>query len=830
MSSNLKQVIKFINPITWKISEISEKEIIEKNTCLENLKEKLKDVVQESDDISTKLEVVASHIFEMVSKYPFNLIPSDTRVPINTVSLSDHLVSTALISYCLIVSIHSINGSLQFTKMAKFDEDIKTLSSAARIASYFHDISKPDIEKHYQKSREIFQKYIGEILLEKEVPTEIVDSIANAIEHHHGSYAETQFESIIAYADTISSSERIVPFNINFWKFCKEEASDCPRYFNLDEGIKIWEDVIGKKSPLVQFFNLKNDKGFTIFSSDFKEFKAPFLNLKTAIPAKEEQHFYLLGGDVDSIKKFVSNSGKLKDLRGSSYILRKAEEEIRATFRECVIEECLIYAGGGSFLALIPRIKSIKNEIIRRIRDVYANLTNNTVTITIPDPIEIAPIQLRYGRIEWNEVITPVMSIMNDINGGSDAIKKYQIFWNKIKFGSLFKELTEKIIQGKSQRLESSLNFGYDSTFCELCSACGIELATEKYREFKKTDNLCRTCLIKRRKSSEIIDDPQSFHRILCENSQFFNVDREKSRDLYPENLDDLVVQEGRKENNLSDLLGFMALDGNNFGVIVQDAGTLSEYKTMSNELKRIMEDLFLKAIVQLDERNDFDIKSWKNKLPIDIFYIGGDDIFCAINGSIIFKIILNYYKLVKEEIFNRIKYSSGDFIGFGVGICFAKKDYPIKLAYDECDELLEDAKVIAKQSSDKFPFFVQFSSQKASGYEIKDKYRDPRPLSILKLSNYIDFIGEWNRHLSSSLIHSITTLHFNHGEMYCRAFLHYQIGKQREEKKEVKEILENLLDSNDGKQLYEHLEQGKQEICYRGNIFYELFKILPKK
>ncbi|MHA1360732.1 MAG: hypothetical protein ACTSRC_21630 [Candidatus Helarchaeota archaeon] len=42
-----------------------------------------------------------------------------------------------------------------------------------------------------------------------------------------------------------------------------------------------------------------------------------------------------------------------------------------------------------------------------------------------------------------------------------------------------------------------------------------------------------------------------------------------------------------------SDLLRYVEIDGNNFGLLIQKAGTISEYRTISKELKKIMEDEF---------------------------------------------------------------------------------------------------------------------------------------------------------------------------------------------------------------------------------------------
>jgi len=808
--------IYYVNPITWKIFK-GNINIEKKEQVLEKLKEKLKKEIIGQEPMDIKLKKAADIVYEVISQDPFTKIPSDTRIPINFVSLSDHLVSTALISYGILNKIYSISKKVEFTRDENIDGNLKILESAVRLASYFHDISKPDIIKHYEKSKNKFFEIIGNVLKEKGIDEKIIECIGQAIENHHGKSLSNKFDGIIAFADKLSSSERTPPFDIIYWKFCIKKMGDAPQLFDLHKAVSVWENLENSKVPFQNILDIKNDKGFSVFPLDYENFTSMLINLGESLGIKGENCFFLLGGDIDSVKQFVSNSGKLKDLRGSSYILRKIDKEIREIFRKITIEDCLIYVGGGSFLSLIPNDGELKEKLIDNIKDAFSKNTNNQVSITVPEPIEISPIRLRFGRSEWNTFFDPINAKRNDLASTKELLNHYKKEWSKSRFGHLYRMLDVKIWKAKSMKINQSLNFGLDNRKFKICEGCFTDIAEVKDSE----DNiyLCKTCRLKREESKNIKIDEDSFHYRLCRN--YYNMDKiNEILKIYPTSIDFLVNIDENNNKLISDLLGFLMIDGNNFGILIQSAGTISEYKTMSKELNIIMEDLFLKAIAE-----SVSLQKGFDKIPVDIFYIGGDDIFCAINGYYVFDVIKKYYDLVYEEFKLRLEYSKEDLIGFGVGVLFAKEYYPIKLVYNETEDLLDLAKKESKKSSEPLPFFVQFHSQKNSGYNINGNYFDPRPLSIKDLESYINFIRLWKQHLSKSLIHSILSIHFMNGEMYNRAFIHYQAGRSKHNKQKSA-ILMDLLDSTKNTSLYTHINGNK--IRYNGNLYYELFKILP--
>ncbi|MHA1251971.1 MAG: Cas10/Cmr2 second palm domain-containing protein, partial [Candidatus Helarchaeota archaeon] len=654
-------------------------------------------------------------------------------------------------------------------------------------------------------------------------PEIIIEGISGAIEHHHGDSASTEFEKIISFSDTMSSAERIPVFNVDFWEFCRNEVLEAPELFNLSEAIEIWKKIEEGNAPFEEISGIKNNKGYSIFPLAYEDFTAPILELKTKPKCFNEKCLCIFGGDVNSVKSFVKNSGKLKELRGSSYILRRIDIKIVEVFEKLLIPECLIYAKGGSFLSIIPNIPELYEKLRNEINKLYEDDTKGKVSTTIVDPIPFSFIELRFGQITQNywADIEEISRQKNRVDQANALLRKYIELFNSTKtFGQLVKSLGNKIVENKVNRANLSTSFNYASKIFKLCSSCNEDLGIKKDGE----DYLCETCVIKREINEKIKTNEykDTFHYKICR--EYYNLTYDDAVKKFPLDLERIVYSDENKDKNLSDLIGFIMIDGNNFGAKLHRARTISEYKTISAELENLMVDLFLKAIKEKIDINKF---KWA---PFDIFYIGGDDIFCVINGYYVIDVLNEYHELIKNKLKNLDKYlkdkdaRSKASIGFGAGVVFAKSRYPIKLAYDETDELESSAKLESKKSSDICPFYIDFHSQKYLAYKLEGNYIDPRPLEISKLYDIYSYVQILYNNLSKSLLYSLLGLHFKSGEIFTRAYIHYQAGKNPN--KMVGKYLEDLLIDPDYK-LY--APQGSK-IIYRGSLYYELSKLIRPK
>ncbi len=114
----------------------------------------------------------------------------------------------------------------------------------------------------------------------------------------------------------------------------------------------------------------------------------------------EEAHrVALVYGGATKIKGYVFEAPKLPEIRGASALLEWVNDHRlpaiwRETLGESLGESCIIYAGGGNFLAFAPAAKGA--ELARRIEQEFTcqTLTANSVAVAATFSL----LELRYGR------------------------------------------------------------------------------------------------------------------------------------------------------------------------------------------------------------------------------------------------------------------------------------------------------------------------------------------------------------------------------------------------------------------------------------------------
>ncbi|MGC8937077.1 MAG: Cas10/Cmr2 second palm domain-containing protein [Candidatus Methanomethylicaceae archaeon] len=96
----------------------------------------------------------------------------------------------------------------------------------------------------------------------------------------------------------------------------------------------------------------------------------------------EDYEFALLSGDADRVSSFLNESMRLPDLNARSELIKKATETA-ADYIKCELgPECVVFASGGSVLALSPgnRSDSLLEGMKRRFEEVMSGLVTMTVT------------------------------------------------------------------------------------------------------------------------------------------------------------------------------------------------------------------------------------------------------------------------------------------------------------------------------------------------------------------------------------------------------------------------------------------------------------------
>lgn len=93
--------------------------------------------------------------------------------------------------------------------------------------------------------------------------------------------------------------------------------------------------------------------------------------------------FSLLSGDANKISRFINVSRRLPDLRAGSRWVKRATLSATKVIEEKLGPECVIFKGGGSFLALAPQ--KMAGEIAHKAEKAFESATSGELTITVSE-------------------------------------------------------------------------------------------------------------------------------------------------------------------------------------------------------------------------------------------------------------------------------------------------------------------------------------------------------------------------------------------------------------------------------------------------------------
>lgn len=674
-------------------------------------------------------------------------ILADTRIA--SVSLYDHLRLTAGIAV-------ATTGELLARR--KTPEEIcgkniseKELISIIRIASLLHDWGKDyeksglAPEKAYDKHTERSVEWAKQWLEKSNIEKQYVDLILSAIERHHwDAKPKTLFEKIVCLADSLAS------------------AGDRPE---LAKATKHGEF----ERILESTFNLYN----SVFSG--------------------EEGLVLILGDVDRVKSYVYETSKLPEIRGGSEILNKLNDEVlKEIFEESLSEECLIYYGGGSFLALAP--KSIASEIMEKIEECYLSETMfATITCVKSEPLQV----YAFSRGLYPYVDEDIKRL--DGEGVGEWLLKSHFGenkeeWPKVKgFGEVVSLLAAELKMKKMER--ECVPFFEALPIGMRCSSCGKRMV-EKIEKIEDEENrLCNVCAKKRETSTE--KKPRFRERFgkWLEEKKGLSI-----KDIYerfPKNLDELAER-------YEDYMAFIYADGNDVGSLLFKARSSAHYRHVSEALKIETENSLFEALYETIGEEK--LRSLKI-IPFEIINIGGDDVSLILAAPYAFdfaeKFMENFEKKLEKW---------GITTSLGMVICKAK--YPVYFAEKLAGSLLSDAKRKAKKSKTSegkgesaFSFLYLTSQSGVEEYkEILDSYYrlesgrqrytlTMRPYTLRDLKKLLFYADKLEKEklFTTSQLNALAEA-LSKGMARSINFLLYQIARLGEEKgSKVMELLEDI-------------------------------------
>jgi hypothetical protein len=286
--------------------------------------------------------------------------------------------------------------------------------------------------------------------------------------------------------------------------------------------------------------------------------------------------------DADRIKDFVFATGRLKEIRGASQLVRDTTNADALLDIPQLTREQIIFAEGGSGL-LEASDAVTAAEICRALTERYHRLTAGATLTAVHTPYTDATFRDDMQR----------------------AARRLQ----------LAKETT------------IGLQHTVQTPFTALCASCGAHPVTDHYSTGTNTEPLCQRCIAKRKKSDELrtrsqlgediyLDETGWGKKFLAKLSIEAFQRWENSR--LPENLTALAAL-----SRPGNYLALLYADGNGLGELVQQQTSKAGYKALSDRISKALHNALWHALKQ----HFSEPRGPEHHVPFELIALGGDDL-----------------------------------------------------------------------------------------------------------------------------------------------------------------------------------------------------------
>jgi len=542
--------------------------------------------------------------------------------------------------------------------------------------------------------------------------------------------------------------------------------------------------------------------------------------------------------EVAGIHKFVTASDYKKYISGASALIDDTLNEAKKEIEEMLCPECIIYAKGGSLLAIIP--PSYFEEIKERICQIFEEKTR-VINLKLPESIEFELWELKYGpriyRIDDADIEMSlklaekrnfggvVSSVIDSLETTEDVSNSEIIRVSEVcpichEYKRSEKPECEHLIDDKKEKV------------CERCC-----LAIREDKNLREEKEVICINLEKERAEVEVISidlKPDiSYTRIVKKVGKILKgklrnnpiVAEFKSRGVNkiyfaPVETWDCIGRQhiGRDYSEKCDEIydiAFIKGDGDNFGKIKGSMPSITLYKQISKLFEDVIEGSIAEAlseviIKQLEIKLEKDVKDGLTlELPFDVVFVGGDDFLVLIDAAFIFVFLMAFRRNLQEmfgerkDKFDKKENESLSIIPLGVsmGIAVVKNRMPIKSTLDVLDDLLRRSKQKSKSEASGFGGEIFVSLKKFESIPTRDEVKEvfdstndikytQFPISGKDLVNFIEDLKFFaQRKVSPNWIKGV----FGDGKSPLDSYVDLLWRKAREEEKSKWEMFDKI-------------------------------------
>lgn len=424
----------------------------------------------------------------------------------------------------------------------------------------------------------------------------------------------------------------------------------------------------------------------------------PLLAPKPSIPDDRlDARVVVFAADTDRTQAYVFESDKLPEIRGASRLLaalNRGDEWItqddalrywgtpaiqRIFERYDVPSDCLLYAEGGSALAVLPDVcigeHPLAQYVAADLQQAYLRATLGVATVTTV----------------WRAFT--LQELLNGITGPPQSRLPNSTYQARIdayqstpaehnRFGETILLMASRLRRAKQYRAQALVE---RMPFVQVCHSCRVRPAeTVAYTEDRNPWPLCAACETKREWGG-VRERSYWFERLTAAGLQVEPA-------AYPQDLEQI---------NNGQEIALVYADGDSIGARLHQLSTPAEYKAFSQALGKIIEQAVIQAIMGAGLHPytpEGELEGETEPVhPWEVLTIGGDDIMVIVPAVCAMKFALALTDSFKE-LAGKNKALAAHGLTMSVGLAIGKVKTPVRLLREAAVSALKSAKHRAKE------------------------------------------------------------------------------------------------------------------------------------
>ncbi len=350
--------------------------------------------------------------------------------------------------------------------------------------------------------------------------------------------------------------------------------------------------------------------------------------------------------DADRIKEYVFATGRLKEIRGASWLVRQATDHVNLRKELKLSPEQIIFAEGGSGLLEAPDAATAA-ALCQHLCRYYAQLTTGATLTAVHTP---------YTDPTFRQ----------DMHRAAHLLQ-------------LAKE---------SQTAVSLLP---QTPFTALCDSCGAYPVTDHYGTGTALDALCQHCMAKRKASDALRTRSTLGEDIYLSETvwgdQFLDhlpasVAATWTNARLPENLTGLAAL-----SRPSNYLALLYADGNALGQLVQSQTSKASYQALSQRITTSLQRALWSALVEHFPAP----RGPDHHVPFELIALGGDDLILVTVADMALPLALSISERFTQK--SRTNDPADPALTLSFGVVIAHPGQPILNLEQQARNLLSSAK-----------------------------------------------------------------------------------------------------------------------------------------